>query len=436
MARTSIATALALTAGMLAGPAQAADDAKIAAFYKDKKIIMMVGSTPGGGYDTYARLVSSHLGRFIPGNPTFVTQNKNGAGSIIAVNYVVNTMPKDGTVIVGLQRNAAMVQILGRKGPQFKAAELNWIGSLATEAGACVVTKRSGIKTFADLFTKQVLMAGFGPNDSELQPAMFNNTLGTRFKIISGYPGSPEAHIAVQRGEADGMCQSWSSFKQLAGKYYTDGNMLPIVQMGLRKEPELTKLGVPTVFDYIEKQRLPKGFAVDEVKTMYEMVFAAKDMGRPFAMAPGVPKERVEAIRTAFNTMVKDEKFLADAKRQKREVDVVTGVEIQKTIERLSKAPKSLLTKLEDSQIYKGVKQTAVIKYVKHSGEITTIRMGGRRLYLTHDGREVRANVSGSKTKITIAGKKAKRKAIKEGMTCTFDYPGSGTTARTITCTQ
>ena len=424
-----------LNMALLAATPASAQDA-IAQFYKDKKMIMMVGSTPGGGYDTYARLVSNHLGRFIPGNPSFITQNKNGAGSIIATNYVVNTMPRDGTVIIGLQRNAAMVQILGRKGPQFKASELNWIGSLATEAGACVVTRRSGIKTFGDLFAKQVLMAGFGPNDSELQPAMFNNTLGTKFKIIAGYPGSPEAHIAVQRGEADGMCQSWSSFKQLAGKFYTDGNMLPVVQMGLRKEPELTKLGVPTVFEYIEKQRLPKGMTEEEVKTMYEMVFAAKDMGRPFAMAPGVPKERVEAVRTAFNTMVKDPKFLAEAKRQKREVDVVTGAEIQKTIERLSKAPKELLVKLEESQKYKGTKLKAVIKYVTHNGKVTQIKKGGRQIYLDHEGRKVRAGVSGSKTAIMIDGKKAKRKAITVGMTCAFDYPGSGTIARTITCSQ
>lgn len=435
MTATSRTISIGLALGLLAsGPALA--QGSVEKFYKGKKIIMLVGSTPGGGYDTYARLISNHLGRFIPGNPSFVTQNKNGAGSIIAINYAVNRMPKDGTVIIGLQRNAAMVQILGRKGPQFKASELNWIGSLATEAGACVVTKRSGIKTFADLFAKQVLMAGFGPNDSELQPAMFNNTLGTKFKIIAGYPGSPEAHIAVQRGEADGMCQSWSSFKQLAGKYYTDGNMIPIVQMGLRKEPELTKLGVPTVFDYIEKQRLPKDMTEAEVKTMYEMVFAAKDMGRPFAMAPGIPKERVDAIRTAFNTMVKDPKFLAEAKRQRREVDVVTGAEIQKTIERLAKAPKALLAKLEESQKYKGTKLKAVIKYVTHTGKVTDTKRGGRRIYLDHEGRKVRAGVSGSKTKITIDGKKAKRKAIKVGMTCTFDYPGSGTTARTIVCKQ
>jgi len=277
-------------------------------------------------------------------------------------------------------------------------------------------------------------MAGFGPNDSELQPAMFNNTLGTRFKIIAGYPGSPLAHLAVQRGEADGMCQSWSSFKALAGKYYTDGHMLPVVQMGLRKSPELTKMGVPTVFEFIEKQRMPKGFTVDEVKTMYEMVFAAKDMGRPFALAPKVPKERVAALRKAFNDMVKDKEFLADAKKQNREVDVVTGVEIQNTINRLSKAPKALLAKLEDVQRYKGVKQKAVIKYVKHTGKVSATKRGGRRIEFMHNGKKMKVRVSGRKTAITVGGKKAKRKAIKIGMTCTFNYPGNNTQAKNIDC--
>lgn len=433
MRKIQVIAGIGAIAALAFPPATLAQDA-VAKFYKGKTITMLIGSTPGGGYDTYSRLITRHIGRFIPGNPEFINRNMNGAGSIIATNYAVNRMPKDGTVIIGMQRNAALVQILGKKGPQFKAADLNWIGSLATEAGVCVVTKRSGIKKFSDLFTKTVIMAGFGPNDSELQPAMFNNTLGTRFKIIAGYPGSPVAHLAVQRGEVDGMCQSWSSFKALAGKYYTDGHMLPIVQMGLRRHKQLQKMGVPAVFDFVKKEHVVKGFDVDEVKTMYEMLFAAKDMGRPFAMAPGVPADRVAAIRTAFDKMAADPKFLADAKRQKREVDLVTGKEIQTIVGRMAKAPKTLLAKLADVQIYKGIKQKAVIKYVKHTGKITEVKRGGRRLSLMHNGKKVRARVSGRKTKITVAGKKAKRKAIKVGMTCTFDYPGSNTQARTITC--
>ncbi len=406
-------------------PAVAADP--LADFYKGKRMKMIIGSGPGGGYDTYARLVSTHLGQYIPGKPSITPQNKNGAGSIIAVNYSVNALKREAsTVLIGLQRNVALVQIMGKPGPRFVAKDLNWIGSLATEIGVCAVTKRSGIKKFSDLFTKSVMMAGFGPNDSEIQPALFNNTLGTKFKIIAGYPGSPPAHLAVQRGEADGMCQSWSSFKELAGAYYRDGNMIPILQMGLSQHPELKKLGVPMVFDFIKPEHVQGGLKVQEVNDLFRLLFAAKEMGRPFAMPPNVPKERVEAIRTAFNKMAKDKKFLADAKKQRRVVDLVTGKRIQDIVTKMSAAPKSLLVKLDDLQKYRGVKEKAKITYVKFTSKVTDIKRGGRRIFFKYKGKKVRASVSGSRTKVMVNGAKAKRKAIKVGMTCTVSYPDTG----------
>ena len=155
--------------GLPAQSAQAAD------FYKGKRIKMIIGSSPGGGYDTYARMISRHFGRFVPGAPRFLVQNKDGAGSIVTANFVVNVAPKDGTVIAGLQRNLALVQIMGTKGPRFKAKNLQWLGSLANEAGVCVVATRTGIKSFEEAFSKTILMAGFGPNDSEIQPALFQH---------------------------------------------------------------------------------------------------------------------------------------------------------------------------------------------------------------------------------------------------------------------
>ena len=427
------ALALAGAFGLVSGAAPVAAD-PIADFYKGKRVKMIIGSSPGGGYSTYARLVSRHLSRFVPGHPRFLVQNMDGAASILAANFVVNVAPQDGTIIVGLQRNIALFQIMGNKGPRFKAKELNWLGSLANEAGVCVVDKRTGIKKFEELFTKVVVMAGFGANDSELQPALFNNTLGTKFQIVKGYPSSTTGNLSLQRGETSGLCQSWSSFKAIAGKYYTDGNVYPIVQMSLKPHPELVKLGVPMIFDFITKDRVQPGLTIKEVDAHFRLLFAAKTMGRPYALAPKVPAARVKALRKAFNAMAKDKDFLADAKKQKREVNLVTGLEIQDIVNKMAATPKAILAKLDSLTKYRGVVRVVKIKMVKHTGKVTATKRGGRRIFISYKGKEVKAKVSGSRTKVTINGKKAKRKAIKVGMTCTFTYPGAGQEAKKIDC--
>jgi tripartite-type tricarboxylate transporter receptor subunit TctC len=431
-----------ITSGVLAGalagvvglglPSQSAQAAD---FYKGKRIKILVGSSPGGGYDTYARLVSRHIGRHVPGKPRFLVQNKDGAGSIVAANFVVNVAPQDGTVMVGLQRNVALVQIMGAKGPRFKAKDLQWLGSLANEAGVCVVDKRTGINSFNEMFSKTVLMAGFGPNDSEIQPALFNNTLGTKFQIIKGYPSSTTGNMAIQRKEADGLCQSWSSFKHIAGRYYTDGNIKPIVQMSLVAHPELKKMGVPMIYDFISEARAKKtGVPTAETRAYFNLLFAAKAMGRPFALSPNVPKDRVKILRTAFNNMSKDRKFLGDAHKQKREVTLVTGLEIQKIVEGMAATPKNILAKLDGLMKFRGKAKLAKVEMARHTGKVTKTKKGNRRIYLKHKGKEVMAKVSGSRTKVTINGKKVKRKAVKVGMTCTFIYPFAGQEAKQIIC--
>ena len=168
-------------------------------FYKGKQIKIIIGSGPGGGYDTYARLVGRHLGRHVPGNPSFIALNKNGAASIVATNYVMNVAPRDGSIIGGVQRTIALVQLTGRKGPKYKAADIEWLGSLAKEAGVCAVATHTGVKSFEDAFTRKFAMGGLGQNASEFWPALFNNLLGTQFRLIKGYPGTPQLHLAIQR---------------------------------------------------------------------------------------------------------------------------------------------------------------------------------------------------------------------------------------------
>jgi tripartite-type tricarboxylate transporter receptor subunit TctC len=404
----------------------------VADFYKGKQIELIIGSGPGGGYDLYARLVASHLGRHIPGSPTIVPKNMEGAGSIVAANYAVNIAPQDGSVIFSVQRNAAMVQIMGEAGPKFQSTELNWIGSLANEAGVCAVAKRTGITKFDDVFTKTVIMGGFGPNDSEIQPSLFNNTIGTKFHIVKGYPSSAPAHLALQRGEVDGICQSWSSFNELSAGYKKD--VLPLVQLSLKPHRDMAKLNVPMAQDFVTKERVQPGLTVDDVHNYFRLVFAAKVMGRPFAMAPKVPKERVAAVRKAFVAMAEDPKFLAEAEAQKREVDLVTGEEIQEIVGKLAATPKPVLAKLDDLLTYKGKAETAKVEGLKHTGKVTKTEDGNREIFLMHEGKEVMAKVSGSRTKLTVDGAEAKRDAVKVGMTCTFTYDEPGAEAKAIDC--
>ncbi len=417
--------------GLVAAPATAAS---LADFYKGKRLVVYVGSDPGGGYDTYARTMTRHMGQFIPGKPKFVVKNMPGAGSIKALNFIANVAPQDGTVIGAVQRSAPLVEILGQKGPRFKSAELNWLGSMNNEVGILAVRKRAGIKTLADAFKKVVILGSTGPNDTEQYPALLNNTLGTKFKMIRGYPSTPPAHMAMERGELDGISQSWSSFRIQAGRQYEDGHFNLLVQLSTNAHPELTKLGVPLILDVIKDRKVLPGFTKKEVDTYLRLMLSTKAMGRPYVLGPKVPANKVKALREAFRKTTLDAGFLADAKKQKREVTPVYGAELQQIVIKMASAPKKVLANLDALVKYRGKAGKAKIKMAKHTGKVTKTKKGGRRILIMYKGKEVTAKVSGSRTKVTLNGKKVKRKKIKAGMTCTFIYPGAGQEATNVDC--
>ncbi|MGB0577909.1 MAG: hypothetical protein ACPGPC_17435 [Alphaproteobacteria bacterium] len=428
----SVASAILAAAigfSVTAGPTIADE---VADFYKGKRMKIIIGSGPGGGYDTYARLVARHLGRHIPGNPTFISQNMNGAGSIVATNFITNVAPQDGSIIGGLQREIALVQLMGVKQAKYKAEQLQWLGSLAKEAGVCAVAKHTGIKRFEEAYTKQYAMGGTGQNATEFWPALFNNLIVTKFKLIRGYPGTPQIHLAIQRKELDGVCQSWASFKEIAGPYLPE--MVPLVQVSIQPDAEMAKLGVPMLEELLTKDNLAKGQNVEDVRTFFKLTMVPGIMGRPFAMAPGVPKARVAAIRQAFVDMVKDPKFLNDAKRVRRVIELVTGEEIQKLVTDIAKVPPTKLAALQGHFKFKGKVEKVVLEVIVDAGTVSGTKRGGRRITIGSGKGKKTAKVSGRKTKITIAGKKAKRKAIKVGMKCAFHYYGNKTTAKKIVC--
>ncbi len=430
--RTITSVAAAAVAGSFAIMPATADP--VADFYKGKRIEMIVGSGPGGGYDVYARMLTRHMGRHIPGNPGFVTRNMEGAGSIVATNFVANVAPKDGTVIGGIQRNAAMIEIMGQSGPQFKSQELHWLGSLANEAGACGIAKRTGITSFDEVLKRELLFGGTGPNDTEINPALINNLLGGKIKLIKGYPSTPPVHLAIQRGEVDGICQSWASLSEQGGPRIKSGDFIPVVQLTIKPVDELTKMGVPVIFDFVKPENLPAGMSVEEATNYFELVMGVRVMGRPFVVAPAVPADRVKALRAAFSATAKDKAFLDEATKMRRDVDLVTGDEVQAIVAKMAATPKERLARLDDLLQFKGVTQTAKVEQPKHTGKVTKSE-DGRTIAIDAGGKEVTTSISGSRTKVTIGGAEAKREQIQVGMTCTITLPdASAKEAANVDC--
>lgn len=411
-------------AAVFAAPSAHAD--AVADFYKGKRISVIVGSAPGGGFDTYARLLARHMGRHIPGDPGFVVRNMPGAGSIVSANHVYNIAPQDGTVIGAPQRGAPFEQILGNKGPKFEATKFQWIGSLNNEAGVLKMASWAPVKSMEDAFRTTAILGSSGPNDSEVYPALMNNTIGTKFHIISGYPSS----TAIERKEVMGESHSFSSAIQHYPDWKNRYNM--IVQLSLKKHPDLPD--VPLIFEYLTPKHLVDGVTPEEANTYWRLMLTQKVMGRPYTFGPGVPADRVKAGRDAFDAMVADPRFIADARKQNREIVAVSGAEIQEMIASVAAAPPDVIAKLKDMIRYKGRIEKAKVELAKHTGPVVKSERGGRKITIDYQGKDVSANVSGSRTKVTIGGKEADRGAIKPGMTCTLTYLKPGTEAKAVAC--
>ncbi|MCZ6847288.1 MAG: hypothetical protein O7F75_00405 [Alphaproteobacteria bacterium] len=415
--------ALAAAVLMAGGIASDASAQSVAKFYKGKKIRMVVGSTAGGGYGTYARVLGNYMTQYIPGKPRILVQFRPGAGSVVATNWLYNVGPRDGTAMASIQRAIPMLPLLGQRGPKYDALKFNWIGSLNNEVSICVSWHTSGIKTIQDVMKKELIIGGAGPNDTEQFPSALNNILGTKFKIISGYSGTGIT-LAMERGEVYGRCGwSWTSFNNQRPTWLKEKKVNILIQLTLKGLPEIGN--VPVVIDLAKN---PKD------KAVLELIFARQALGRPYVMPPDVPADRLAAIRKAFMATARDPKFVAQMKKLRFNVSPVSGEEMQNIIIKIYKTPPDIVALTKDAIVYRGTLIKAKIKLVKHTGKVTKTKRGGRRIFISYKGKEVKAKVSGRRTKVTIGGKKAKRKAIKVGMTCTFTYPGAGQEAKKIDC--
>ena len=306
------------------------------AFFKDKTIRVIVGSAPGGGYDAYARLVSDHMRRHIPGNPQIVVQNMPGAGSLVATNHIANVAPKDGTVIGAI--NAAMTTqpLLKPDQAKFDPRKMNWIGSTLREFHIGLVRANSPVKVMADTQKTEIPVAGTGGSTSTY-PVITNAVLNTKFKVVQGYQGTAEGMLAMERGEVDGLIGiTWASIKATQAAALRDGKIQVLAQFGLRKHPELPN--VPLVLDLAK---------TPEDEAAMRLVFSSQEVGRPWVVPEGVPAKTVAVLRKAFDDTMADPEFRAEAAKRKLDLDPTPGAEIQKVVEDIYKTPAKVVERIK-----------------------------------------------------------------------------------------
>ena len=306
----------------------------VADFYRGRNVTVVIGFSAGGGYDLYSRLLARHLGKYIPGQPSVVPQNREGAGSERAVLYLYNAAPKDGTVIGTFSRSMAVAPLL--VGAPFDATKLSWLGSISSDVSVCMMWHTSPVKTFDDMLVQPFTMGGLAKDaDPDIFAMVLRNMFGAKLKLVSGYPGTNDATLAMERGEVNGICGiSWSTAKARHADWMRDRKVNLAVQLGLRKEADIAD--VPAVTD------LAKG---EEQRRMLRLILAGQAMARPFAAPPGIPDDRRQALIAAFDATVKDPEFLAEAEKLQADVSPVSANEIDRLLADVYATPKDIVAK-------------------------------------------------------------------------------------------
>ena len=329
-------TAAVLIALPVCGWAQSSAAQSPSEFYKGKNIDLLIGYSVGGAYDLYARVLARHLPKYIPGNPTVVPKNMEGAGSLRLANLLYNVLPKDGSAFGIIGRGTGFDPLLGNKSAQFDGPKYTWIGSANNEVSICVAWHTTGITKFEDMLTKELVVGGTSASaDTDQFPRITNGVLGTKMRVITGYPGGNEVGLAMERGEVQGRCGwSWSSVKSTHQQWYDQKKINILVQLALSKHPELPN--VPLIIDLAK---------TDEQRQILKLIFARQVMGRPFLAPPGVPADRAAALRKAFMDTMQDKDFLMDAEKAQMEITPVPGDQLQTLVKEIYATPPDIVQK-------------------------------------------------------------------------------------------
>jgi tripartite-type tricarboxylate transporter receptor subunit TctC len=305
-------------------------------FYKSKPITMLVGSAAGGGYDIYGRVLARHMSRHIPGNPGIIVKNMPAAAGLAAASALYATADKDGSVIAAFTNGAAMDPLFGNPGARFDAQKFNWLGSIGKLQNVCATWHRSSVRTIEAARSREVIVAGAGAtSNTAIVPKTLNALIGTKFKLIAGYDAGTGLTLAMERGEAEGVCGlSWSTIKVSRPHWIRDKLLNVIVQMGLTPLSDLPD--VPSALDLVTDP---------EKKDVLTLILIRQEAGRPFAAPPGVPAERIAALRRAFEDTLVDPEFRADAEKAQLEIEPLTANEIEQFLAMAYGAPPAIVQK-------------------------------------------------------------------------------------------
>lgn len=330
LARIAVALGTAL---VCAAAAQAQDAGP---FASGKPLTMIIGFGPGGGYDLWGRVVARYIGKHLPGNPTAVPQNMPGAGSYTAASTIYNISPKDGTVMGIIARDAALGPLTGQAGARFDPQKISWIGTPTTETNVCISTNTAKVKTYDELLKTELIIGDTGPGTgTRSYPKALNAILGTKFKLIAGFPSSSDVFLAMERGEVDGICESLDSVHGKRPDWIATKKVQILFQGGAEPNAELK--GIPFIQDKAKN---------DEERQALLFLYAGQGIGRPFVAPPDLAPARLKMLRDAFAATMKDEEFIAETKKQKLELDPHTGAQLEALIHKIYATPKPIVTRI------------------------------------------------------------------------------------------
>jgi tripartite-type tricarboxylate transporter receptor subunit TctC len=304
----------------------------------DRPVIIYVAGTAGGGIDLYARLVSRHLGRHIPGNPQVTVQTMPGAGGIRAANFLAQQAPKDGTAMTSFAGGPILEPLIGSRKTDYDSSKFTWIGAISKDVGMCISWAQSPFKTIQDAQKREMVVAGTGAgSDTDTWPVILNELIGTKFKLVTGYQGTQETVMAIERGEAHGRCTfSLSALRTAKPDWLRDKKINVLLQMALEKHHEF--MNVPLVYDLVSKP---------EDRQLLDLMIGTTAMARPFAGPPGLDPAKATLLRRAFDATMKDPAFVAESKKLQAEIIPTTGEDLNKLVARLYATPKPVVERVK-----------------------------------------------------------------------------------------
>ncbi|MCD6073412.1 MAG: tripartite tricarboxylate transporter family receptor [Rhodospirillales bacterium] len=307
-------------------------------FFEGKTITIVVGTTAGGGYDLNARMLARHYSKYIPGNPNIIVTNMPGASDVKSVNYLYSVAPKDGTVIGAFNSAIPFYERMGVEGVTYKSAELSWIGNLSQSTQAVAVWHSIGVKNLDDAKKKEVIMGALGDTGTmAYYPKLLNRFLGTKFRVVTGYQGGPDVELAMERGEVHGRgAGTWFTWQSTRPEWIKDGKIVPLVQIGIKKAAGIEN--VPLLTDLARN---------DEERQIFDVFSGNVAIERPFAGPPGVPSDRLQILRRAFDQTMKDPAFIQESIKLRSELDPNSGEVTEKIVAKMMATPQPYIDELK-----------------------------------------------------------------------------------------